>query len=69
MARRSCPLECFERCDTVLDGLSDWTDVSSRHPDSWGPAKLDLFSEPQFTKHCKWAVAGFHFEARGRPDS
>jgi hypothetical protein len=23
-----------------------------------------LFSEPQFTKHCKRAVAGFHFEAR-----
>src|SRR6476620_3264133 len=23
MARRSCPLECFEQCDTVLDGLSD----------------------------------------------
>jgi len=23
MARRSCPLECFEQCDTVLDGLND----------------------------------------------
>jgi len=33
MTRRSYPLECFEQSDTVLDGLNDWTDVSSRLPE------------------------------------
>src|SRR3984957_20958568 len=28
MARRSCPLECFEQCDTVLDRLNDLNRVS-----------------------------------------
>src|SRR3981189_2797108 len=32
MARLSYPLECFEQSDTVLDGLNDQTDVSSRLP-------------------------------------
>jgi hypothetical protein len=32
MARLSYPLECFEQSDTVLDGLNDLTDVSSRLP-------------------------------------
>src|SRR3990170_7257018 len=37
MARRSCPLESFEQCDTVLDELND---LNRRFPalaDSWDP--------------------------------
>src|SRR5882757_10567521 len=35
-ARLSYPLECFEQSDTVLDGLNELTDVSSRMPEFLG---------------------------------
>jgi hypothetical protein len=36
MARRSCPLECFEQGDTVLDELNGLEPTFPRaHPDSW----------------------------------
>jgi hypothetical protein len=53
MTRLSYPLECFEQSDTVLDGLNDGLTFPRAHPDSEDPAKLDLFSETRFTKHCK----------------
>jgi hypothetical protein len=37
MARRSCPLEGFEQCDTVLDGLNDLNRRSLVLVDSWDP--------------------------------
>ena len=63
MARRSCPLEGFEQCDTVPDGLNRLNRRLLALPDSWDPAKLDLFSKSRLTKHCKRAIAGFHFKS------
>src|SRR5712664_1798 len=63
MARRSCPLEGFEQCDTVFDQLNDLNRRSLALADSLDPAKLDLFSKSRFTKHCKGAVAGLHFKS------
>ena len=37
MARRSCPLEGFEQCDTVFDQLNDLNRRSLGHADSWDP--------------------------------
>src|SRR6266702_3127757 len=37
MARRSCPLDGFERCDTVLDELNDLNRRSLALADSWDP--------------------------------
>src|SRR5882757_7619848 len=37
MARRSCPLESFEQCDTVLDELYDLNRRSLALADSWDP--------------------------------
>jgi hypothetical protein len=65
MARRSCPLEGFEQCDTVFDQLNDLNRVPSR-PRILGSLGLDLFSKSPITKHCKWDCAGFVSKARVR---
>jgi hypothetical protein len=55
MARRSCPLEDFERCDTVPDGLND---LNRRFLGLgfFTIRELDLFSKSRVTKHCKWVL-------------
>jgi hypothetical protein len=37
MARRSCPLEGFEQCDTVLDEMNDLNRSFLGLTDSWDP--------------------------------
>jgi hypothetical protein len=54
MARRSCPLEGFEQCDTDPDGPNELNRRLLALPDSWDPVRHDLFSKSPFTKHCKW---------------
>jgi hypothetical protein len=57
MARRSCPLEGFEQCDTVPDELKKLSRSFLALVRILGdPIKLDLFSKSRFTKHCKWAA-------------
>jgi len=56
MARRSCPLEGFEQCDTVPDELKKLNrSFLALFRILADPIKLDLFSTSRFTKHCKWA--------------
>jgi hypothetical protein len=56
MARRSCPLEGFEQCDTVPDELKKLNrSFLALFRILGDPIKLDLFSKSRFTKHCKWA--------------
>src|SRR3954471_8460918 len=56
MARRSCPLESFEQCDTVPDELKKLNrSFLALFLILGDPVKLDLFSKLRFTKHCKWA--------------
>jgi hypothetical protein len=56
MARRSCPLEGFEQCDTVPDELKKLNrSFLALFRILGDPIKLDLFSKSRFTKHCKRA--------------
>jgi hypothetical protein len=56
MARRSCPLEGFEQCDTVPDELKKLNrSFLALFRILGDPIKLDLFSKSRITKHCKWA--------------
>ena len=60
MARRSCPLEGFEQCDTVPDELKKLNrSFLALFRILGDPVKLDLFSKSRFTKHCKWARDDF----------
>jgi hypothetical protein len=53
MARRSCPLERFERCDTIRQVEKVEPTFLAPIRILGDPAKLDLFSKSRFTKHCK----------------
>jgi hypothetical protein len=58
MARRSCPLERLEQCDTIRRVEKVEPTFLAPIRILGDPAKLDLFSKSRFTKHCKGACDG-----------